>query len=142
MPRKNPDAGRYTYKFNRDQRDSMARHVAGVFTVFYKDGSTIRIDARSDEARTLQLIALLSKRAHPVGGMKRGSNAHNALVAQVTRRLIAEQQIHFEHGEAVMAKAARERLQGKSRSIRDAKRAQRPQHYTNRKAPQHRVRAV
>ena len=139
MPRKNPDTGRYPYKFNRDQRDGMARHIAGVFAAFYRDGSTVRIDARTDEARALQLITLLSKRAHPVGDMKRGSNAHNALVAQATRRLIADQQVRFEHGEAVMAKATMQKQQGKSAAIRDAKRrAQRPQRYTNRA----RVRAV
>ena len=94
------------------------RHIAGVFGAFAKDGKYIRVDAPGKEARVHQLVQLLSTRAHPVGDMEKGSNAHKALITQETRRLVDEGVVSVRRGIATMEPAFLKKQLGRSQSIR------------------------
>ena len=111
MPRKNYSSDR-TPTFACDQRRTMVRHIAGVFSA---RSGTIIVHGDVEDG----LLGMLIERAHPLQGMKRRSHAHVALVTEVYETMIRDGRIHLGDSEATMSAKFMEKQMGVSRLLRD-----------------------
>ena len=108
----NTEMSRLYRKFNRGQREAMARHVAGVFRAH--EGA---IELKGRDAQD-SLIDFMIKRAHAVGDMKKTGQAHAALVQLTVYQLLDKQHIVIEAGTAIMSARFMEKQNGVSRQLR------------------------
>lgn len=111
MPRKNYSNDR-SFAFTCDQRKTMARHVAGVFSTA---GGVIVVKGDTKNG----LLDILIERARPLKRSHRRSDVHGALVTEVAERLIDDGNIRLEEGRARMSAKYMEKQSGVSRLLRE-----------------------